>query len=235
MVEKDFNIPSRNGGIGQNSQHLNGQTSSDVQPLTTFFYTKEEYIKSLIDTQQIRYHHLAKHDDQIHLKGCLVINNNVMSKLDWSDVIVDSAIVEKGLISCYKYLPKTRCGIKTELKTCNIDEYMQHQAIDAVKTNGIYLVKGIFRIPDIDVLPDFSSVVADKVYCYKKGKIDLLKLPTAHQGFYGISPENLECHQKNAFKIARKKGFSKQQIPFSPENPFKKFFQNWLSPTKSHG
>ncbi len=172
------------------------------------FETKEEYIAHLIEQHKIRKASNPSDKDKIYLSGCLIIDNTVKSGLDWSDVVADSAIVFDGLISKYQYLPLTKNGVKTSLTTSSLDKFMKHNACEAEKNNGCYYVKGIFRVPDIGVLPDLSPVSADRVLCYHKGKLELEKLPYGREGFFGLPADHIITKSRNCVKIAKAKGFS---------------------------
>lgn len=228
MVDNDKRIPLRDTGIAGNDQQTNlvqkAPAPEAASPLSPRFATKEEYIKYLIDHRKIKRDYRPCKDGKIHLKGCLKIDSAVTQHLDWSDVYVDSAIAEAGTVSKYQYLPHARMGVKTELTTSDIDEYMSHQAFEADRQDKRYIVRGVFRIPNQDNLPDFSRVTADHVYCYKEGKIDPARLPTALEGFFGISPEKLDCSAPDAEKIARSKGLKRRQITHEKPGLFKQLF-----------
>ena len=178
-------------------------------PLSPQFETKEEYIKFLLDTNKISYDKLRIKNSIIYLKGHLHIDERVKSGLDWSDVVVTSATVASGKISKYAYLPCSKAGVKSNLHTLSIDEFMKHNAYHAQKKNGKYIVPGIFRIPAADILPDFSLVQAEKVYCYYNGKVNLERLPYASKGIFGIKAENIITPMPNALRTAKAKGLGK--------------------------
>lgn len=228
MVDNDKRIPLRDVGIVGNDQQTNPVQKAPALeaalPPSPRFATKEEYIKHLIDHRKIKRDHRSCKDGKIHLKGCLRIDDSVAKHLDWSDVYVDSAIAENGTISKYKYLPHTRTGVKTELTTTDIDEYMSHQAFEADRQDERYVVKGIFRIPNQETLPDFSRIIADQVYCYKDGKIKPEKLPTALEGFFGINPEKLDCATPESSRVARSKGLKRRQIRHDKPGFLKQLF-----------
>lgn len=173
------------------------------------FETKEEYIKYLIESKEIRKDEKKYNDGFIHLKGHLVINNRVKAGLNWSDVETDSASVETQMIKKYAYLPRTRNGVKTELETTKLDEFLYHNSCEAMVTNGKYQVKGIFRIPNSKKLPDLSSLKADVVLCYNSEKLHLNQLPTAEKGFYGLDSANIIAQGLNISKTAKAKGLGK--------------------------
>lgn len=225
MVDNDNRIPLKDAGIIGTDQQTDLSTQAPITEAATNssprFATKEEYIKFLLDNKKIKRDRQTCHDGKIYLKGCLKIDNTVVKHLDWSDIVVDSAVVENGVISKYKNLPHTRTGIKTNLTTLNIDEYMSHQVYDATKKGENYIVNGILRIPDIEKLPDFSSVTANQVFYYKKGIINPALLPTALNGFFGIGPDNFGNLSAEAFKIAKSKGLRRKQITNDKSGIFK--------------
>ncbi len=179
------------------------------QKIRPLFDTKEEFIKYLIETHQIVYQKSYKKDGTIHLLGNLIIDKRVKSGLDWSDVEATSASVEEGLITKYRYLPRTQKGVKTSLTTTSLDEYVTHNACKMQKRGDKYVYNGTFRIPNASKLPDFSRLTAKKVFCYYKGKIDLEHLPYTEEGIFGLQAENIITQGGDICKTAKAKGLGK--------------------------
>ena len=104
------------------------------------FDTKEEFIAHLIRTKEIKKDPRRYNDDMIHLLGTLKIDRRVKKGLNWNDVIATSAIVEKGMISRYQYLPRTCKGVRTSLSVPSLELYMFHNNFNAICKNGIYII-----------------------------------------------------------------------------------------------
>lgn len=167
------------------------------------FDTKEEFIAHLIRTNEIKKDIRRYSDDMIHLSGTLKIDGRVKKGLNWNDVIATSAIVEKGMISKYQYLPRTYKGIKTSLNVPNLELYMLHNNFSAICTNGHYSVN-LFRIPAHTAHLDFSSVSANLTLFYGQ-RIALSKLPKS-KGILGLGPKSLEVDCPDAYRVAKEKG-----------------------------
>ncbi len=186
------------------------------------FETKEEFIAHLIRTDQIQKDtHPSPDDGLIHLKGVLKIDNRVKSGLNWNDVVVTSAIVEKGKISRYQYLPLTNKGITTDLKAPDLQQYMQHNNYGAVFKDNIWHVD-VLRIPESATHLDFSSVKA-KITLFYGNQINLSTLPYS-RNIFGLSPRRLAVDCANARKIAQQKGCGKEILKLLPSsNPWSGF------------
>lgn len=176
------------------------------------FETVEEYIKyQLENSGGITKDPKLYKDSKIHLLGRLEINNMVKSGLNWNHVVTDSATVLDGKITRYEYLPLARQGIRTNLKTSDINEYMKHNACDIVRTKENYVVDRTFRVASPGEL-DFSSVTAKKVFWYDNGTVDLNRLPTAREGFYGLRAENILGTGTSLAKTAKMKGLGAEVV-----------------------
>lgn len=180
------------------------EVKSKSQTEISHFETKEEFITYLIEKKELTkdtHHH--NNDGFIYLKGVLKIDQRVKSGLNWSDVVVTSAIVEDGKISKYNFLPMTYKGIKTKLKAPDTVSYMKHNNFDAQIKNNFWHVK-TFRIPESAEHLNFSSVKAELTLFYGK-RIDLSKLPIADITL-GLGLKELSIDCPNAYNRAKEKG-----------------------------
>ena len=171
--------------------------------LSFVFDTKEEYITHLIETKEIKKDQRKYQDDMIHLIGTLKVDSRVKKGLNWNDVVATSAVVEKGMVSNYKYLPKTLKGVKTSLEIPNLELYMLHNNYHADYSEDCYTVN-LFRIPEQASHLDFSSVSANLTLFYGE-RIALSRLPKS-KGILGINPQKLEVDCPNAYYVAKEKG-----------------------------
>ena len=192
----------------------------DSQPdnLTScVFDTKEEYIAHLIKNKEIKKDTRRHSDGLIHLIGTLKIDNRVKKGLNWNDVVVTSAIVDKGMISRYQYLPRTQKGIKTSLNIPSLALYMFHNNFNAICTGEEYKVD-LLRIPEQASHLDFSSVSANLTLFYGQ-RIALSRLPKA-KNILGLSPKHLEVVCPDAYHVAREKGCGNDILTIlKPQNP----------------
>lgn len=175
----------------------------NTQSETCVFDTKEEFISYLIKTKEIRKDIRRYSDDMIHLSGTLKIDKRVKKGLNWNDVVATSAIVEKGMISRYQYLPRTDKGIKTELTVPSLELYMLHNNFSAISSNKTYKVD-LFRIPANASHLDFSSVSAKLTLFYGQ-RIALSHLPQS-ENILGLNTKHLEIDCPDAYNIAKEKG-----------------------------
>ena len=181
-----------------------------------FFETKEEFIAHLIKNKEILKDPHRHSDGLIHLKGTLKIDDRVKKGLNWNDVVVTSAIVDKGMISRYQYLPRTHKGIKTSLRVPSLALYMFHNNFNAICIKDKYVVD-MFRIPAHASHLNFSSVSANLTLFYGE-KIALSCLPKAKH-ILGLRPEHLEIDCSNPYKVAKSKGCSEEVLKFlRPQN-----------------
>lgn len=77
------------------------------------FETKEEYIKFLIEENEIQKDNTPRPEEEldlIRLKGHLEIDNRVKSGLDWSDVVADTINVISGKLPVILISPKPENG-----------------------------------------------------------------------------------------------------------------------------
>ena len=184
---------------------------------SSVFETKEEFISHLIKTKEIRKDLRHYHDNMIHLRGTLKVDSRVKKGLNWNDVVVTSAIVEKGMISRYQYLPKTSKGVKTSLTIPNLELYMQHNNFGAERTDNCYHVE-VLRIPEQASHLDFSSVSA-KLTLFYGARMALSKLPKS-KGILGLSMKNLEVDCPDAYHVAKSKGCGAEILRvLKPRNP----------------
>ena len=167
------------------------------------FDTKEEYISHLIKTKEIKKDPSRYTDGLIHLIGTLKIDNRVKKGLNWNDVVATTAVVDKGMISRYQYLPRTFKGIKTQLDIPSLDLYMFHNNFDAICCDDHYTVD-LLRIPAHASHLDFSSV-SSKLTLFYGHRIALSRLPKANS-ILGLSPKHLEVDCSDAYHIAKDKG-----------------------------
>ena len=194
----------------ENLQHNLSKTSS-------VFETKEEFISHLIKIKEIQKDPRHYHDNMIHLRGTLKVDERVKKGLNWNDVAVTSAIVEKGMISRYQYLPKTSKGVKTNLTIPNLELYMKHNNFNAVCTDNSYEVE-VLRIPEQASHLDFSSVSTQLTLFYG-ARISLSRLPKS-RGILGLSIKNLEIDCPDAYHIAKSKGCGTEILRIlKPQNP----------------
>ena len=213
---------------------INKQTSAFYEVANTkndnlssfVFDTKEEYITHLIKTKEIKKDPSRYTDGLIHLIGTLKIDNRVKKGLNWNDVVVTNAIVEKGMISRYQYLPRTFKGIKTQLDIPSLDLYMFHNNFDAICSNNQYKVD-LLRIPAHASHLDFSSV-SSKLTLFYGQRIALSRLPKANN-ILGLSPKHLEVDCSNAYNIAKDKGCGSDILEvLRPHNPLFTYFRKIL-------
>lgn len=232
MTDEKIRIPESDTVNSANSsrEDISSIVQNVIKESLIKFATKEEYIKELLDKNEIKKADGEFGDSCIHLKGHLPIDNRVADGLNWNDVVVDSASVMDGKISQYKYLPLTRLGVKTNLSTENIAEFIKHNSFDAQEKDGKFFVGGIFRVPNIEKLPDLSTVVADKIFWYAKDKkIKLEDLPTAKNGFFGLASENIIANGNKVAKIAKEKGLGKNIRNDLAPSLFNKIFNTFKS------
>lgn len=181
-----------------------GVDNSDYQTeVSCIFDTKEEYITHLIRQKEISKDPRRYNDGMIHLLGTLKINQRVKKGLNWNDVVATSAIVDKGMISRYQYLPKTKKGVKTFLNIPNLELYMLHNNFDTICSNGQYTL-GTLRISSEASHLDFSSVRANLTLFYGE-RIALSRLPQS-KNILGLSPAHLEIDCPDAYRVAKAKG-----------------------------
>lgn len=177
------------------------------------FETIEEYLADGITSGSIIKDPAEHNDDFIHIKGHLLIDGSKVKRGDWSYVVADSAKVVGNQEGCaikdYKFLPLTRFGVMTSLRTDDVNEFIKHNACERyTRENGKIKVKGALRIPANTPLPSFKDVEADEVFWYppKSYKVDVEDLPTANKSFYGISAEAIQSKQpKLAARAYRKR------------------------------
>ena len=200
----------------------NKDLQQNLSNTSSVFETKEEFISHLIKTKEIRKDLRHYHDNMIHLRGTLKVDARVKKGLNWNDVVVTSAIVDKGMISRYQYLPKTSKGVKTSLTIPSLELYMQHNNVDAECTNNCYHVE-VLRIPEQASHLDFSSVSAQLTLFYG-ARIPLSKLPKS-KGILGLSMKNLEIDCPDAYHVAKTKGCGTEILRvLKPRNPITAFF-----------
>ncbi|MBR2921890.1 MAG: hypothetical protein IKC10_01070 [Alphaproteobacteria bacterium] len=181
------------------------------------FDTKEEFITHLIKTKEIKKDPSRYNDGLIHLIGTLKIDNRVKKGLNWNDVVSTAAIVDKGMISRYQYLPRTVKGVKTFLDIPSLALYMFHNNFDAVYKNEHYSVD-LFRIPAHASHLDFSSV-SSKLTLFYGHRIALSRLPKA-KSILGLSPKHLEVDCPDAYHVAKEKGCGTDILDvLRPQNP----------------
>lgn len=181
------------------------------------FDTKEEFITHLIKTKEIKKDPSRYNDGLIHLIGTLKIDNRVKKGLNWNDVVSTAAIVDKGMISRYQYLPRTIKGVKTVLDIPSLALYMFHNNFDAVYKNEHYSVD-LFRIPAHASHLDFSSV-SSKLTLFYGHRIALSRLPKA-KSILGLSPKHLEVDCPDAYHVAKEKGCGTDILDvLRPQNP----------------
>lgn len=181
------------------------------------FDTKEEFITHLIKTKEIKKDSSRYNDGLIHLIGTLKIDNRVKKGLNWNDVVSTAAIVDKGMISRYQYLPRTVKGVKTVLDIPSLALYMFHNNFDAVYKNEHYSVD-LFRIPAHASHLDFSSV-SSKLTLFYGHRIALSRLPKA-KSILGLSPKHLEVDCPDAYHVAKEKGCGTDILDvLRPQNP----------------
>ena len=184
-------------------QNCGVETFNSNNSLSFVFDTKEEFIAHLIKTKEIKKDTRKYQDDMIHLIGTLKVDSRVKKGLNWNDVVATSAVVDKGMISKYQYLPKTIKGVRTSLGIPNLELYMLHNNYHAYHSDHCYTVD-LFRIPEHASHLDFSSVSANLTLFYGK-RIALSRLPKS-KGILGINPQRLEVDCPNAYYIAKEKG-----------------------------
>ncbi len=185
--------------------------------ISCVFDTKEEYIAHLIKIKEIKKDTRRHSDGLIHLKGTLKIDGRVKKGLNWNDVVSTTAIVEKGMISRYQYLPRTYKGIKTSLSIPSLELYMFHNNFSAICTNKHYEVD-LFRISEQASHLDFSSVSANLTLFYGQ-RIALSRLPKA-KNILGLSSKHLEVDCPDAYHVAKEKGCGADILNIlRPKNP----------------
>ncbi len=193
------------------------ESQKTASSLSCVFDTKEEYITHLIKIKEIKKDPRHYHDDAIHLLGTLKIDGRVKKGLNWSDVVATSAIVEKGMISRYQYLPRTYKGIKTGLSIPSLELYMLHNNFNAICKKDHYEVD-LFRISEQASHLDFSSVRANLTLFYGK-KIALSRLPQA-KNILGLNLSRLEIDCQDAYRVAKCKGCGTEVLNWlKPKNP----------------
>lgn len=207
--------------------------SNKVNNVSSFvFDTKEEYISHLIKTKEIQKDPSRYSDGLIHLIGTLKIDNRVKKGLNWNDVVVTTAIVEKGMVSKYQYLPRTFKGIKTYLEIPNLKLYMHHNNFDAVCCENQYTVE-LLRIPANAAHLDFSSV-SSKLTLFYGHRIALSKLPKA-KSILGLSPKHLEVDCSDAYRIAKYKGCGSDILEvLKPQNIILAYFNKLMRLNKKN-
>ena len=194
--------------------------------LSCVFDTKEEYITHLIRQKEINKDPRQYNDEMIHLIGTLKIDNRVKKGLNWSDVVATSAIVAKGMISRYQYLPKTQKGVKTSLGIPNLELYMLHNNFDTICKNGHYHLDTL-RISSEASHLDFSSVSAKLTLFYGE-RIALSKLPKS-KNIFGLSPSHLEIDCPDAYHVAKEKGCGSEVLNIlKPRSPIITYFYRLL-------
>ena len=196
----------------------------DVSNTSSVFETKEEFISHLIEIHEIKKDLRHYSDNMIHLRGTLKVDARVKKGLNWNDVVVTSAIVEKGMITRYQYLPKTSKGVKTNLPIPSLELYMRHNNFEAECTDNCYHVN-VLRIPEQASQLNFSSVSA-KLTLFYGSRIALSKLPKS-KGILGLSMKNLEVDCSDAYRVAKTKGCGAEILRLlKPRNPiFGCFYQ----------
>lgn len=191
--------------------------TEDKNSISCVFDTKEEYIAHLIKTKEIKKDPAKYNDDKIHLIGVLKVDNRVKKGLNWNDVVVTTAIVDKGMISRYQYLPLTTKGVKTTLNIPSLELYMLHNNFSAICSNNGYKID-MFRIPEHASHLDFSSVSANLTLFYGQ-RIALSRLPKA-KNILGLSLKHLEIDCQNPYLIAKEKGCGTDILNIlRPHNP----------------
>lgn len=224
-------ISSERDKISSRVNNLIGSTFASEQ-----FPTKEEFISSLLESKILTKRAPTKEEKEkgyLCFHGNLHIDNRVVSNLDWSDIVVDSATVIDGKISKYAYLPRTRLGVKSNLDTVNAVEFVEHNAYGAEFGRQEIVVKGNFRIPDREILPDFSRVKADRVLCYAK-EVRLSDLPYSKEGIFGVSMENLKVDVPNPAQMAKEKKLGKQLCKALEPGLLQRWFGNLLRDVKKN-
>ena len=197
------------------------------------FDTKEEFITHLIKTKEIKKDPSRYNDGLIHLIGTLKIDNRVKKGLNWNDVVSTTAIVEKGMISRYQYLPRTFKGVKTNLDIPSLALYMFHNNFDAICCDDHYSVD-LLRIPAHASHLDFSSV-SSKLTLFYGHRIALSKLPKANS-ILGLSPKHLEVDCSDAYHIAKTKGCGADILDvLRPQNPIFAYFSRLIGVSKKRG
>ncbi len=204
------------------------------------FETKEEYIKFLIEENEIQKDNTPRPEEEldlIRLKGHLEIDNRVKSGLDWSDVVADTINVIPGKITRYPHLPKARKWVKSELTAKSAAEYFEHNLFgSSKKTDGkIEVEHGIaLKIAEAEKMPDFNSVTVDSFYYYGSSTLPLSKLPHTRKGIYNVSCDNLEIDVDNPYKTAKEKKLGKEVIAkLAPTNPLQRWLAS-ITPSKSN-
>ena len=209
--------------ISKQTSYIFEVDNTKTDKFTSFvFDTKEEFITHLIKTKEIKKDPSRYTDGLIHLIGTLKIDNRVKKGLNWNDVVTTTAIVEKGMISRYQYLPRTFKGIKTQLDIPSLDLYMFHNNFDAICSDNQYKVD-LLRIPAHASHLDFSSV-STKLTLFYGQRIALSRLPKAGN-ILGLSPKHLEVDCVNAYHIAKSKGCGSDILEvLRPQNPIFMYF-----------
>lgn len=212
--------------INANSAPSSSDTTSsnEVQ-----FATKEEYIKHLVDQGSIKRSQEKFNDNLIHLQGHLLVDQSVAPGLNWNDVAIQgSAQIMSGQITQYQYLPLTTSGVATELKTKDTQEFIKHNYFNAKHQDNKFIIKSTLRIHNFNDMPDMKDIIADKVFLYnQKNKVNLEDLPTALNGFYGLSADKIATSGiKNVAKVAKTKGLSKKVCNELAPSFFSKIFGN---------
>ncbi len=207
------------------------KNNSQTNSISCIFDTKEEYITHLIRQKEINKDPRHYNDGMIHLLGTLKINQRVKKGLNWNDVVVTSAIVDKGMISRYQYLPKTKKGVKTFLNIPNLELYMLHNNFDTVCSKDGYSLD-ILRIPSEASHLDFSSVRAKLTLFYGQ-RIALSKLPQSGN-ILGLNPSYLEVDCPDAYRVAKIKGCGAEILNIlKPRNLLVTYFYRLLGKKNS--
>lgn len=202
---------------------LNQQPNSNGTENPQNFPTIWEYISYLIKTNEIKKDTQRYDDDLIHLCGTLKIDSRVKKGLNWSDVVVNSAIVEDGMISSYQYLPMTSKGVKTALEIPSLELYMKHNNYNAVYTGNRYHVETL-RISEQASNLDFSSVSANLTLFYGKN-IALSHLPQS-KTLLGLSSKGLKIDCPNPYEKAIESGCGEEILKeLKPKSFLSRCFQ----------
>ena len=205
-------------------------TAKNNKYSTYVFDTKEEFISHLIEIKEIKKDPSHYNDGSIHLVGALKIDNRVKKGLNWNDVVTTTAIVEKGMISKYQYLPRTLKGVKTTLEIPSLELYMFHNNADAICNNDHYSVD-LFRIPANASHLDFSKV-SSKLTLFYGDRIALSRLPKA-KNILGLSPKHLEVDCPDAYYIAKTKGCGNDILEvLRPQNSIIAYFNRLIGSSK---
>lgn len=220
--------------INKQTSHFFEVANTQNDKISSFvFDTKEEFISHLIKTKEIKKDPSRYNDGLIHLIGTLKVDNRVKKGLNWNDVVVTAAIVDKGMISRYQYLPRTLKGVKTSLDIPSLALYMFHNNFDAICSDNHYSVD-LLRIPAHASHLDFSSV-SSKLTLFYGQRIALSRLPKANS-ILGLSPQHLEVDCPDAYRIAKYKGCGSDILDvLRPQNVIISYFSKIMRAKKKHG